>query len=1027
MGSRRVLIADPDTRAAALVARGLRKDGFEAAVASSLAQAQGLLCEPVHLAFAHAGAPGLDCTELSAAVRLSPSAEAPIILFSREDDPRLRERVRAAAGADDLLQKPFYVRDACTLARLFARAGGIEGALSEQPLFFLLRALTSGGRSGQIELPDDKGSVSFRDGRIVEASCAGLGGEDALARLLLLARGSFRLKLGLTTGRVSMSLSLRDLVLREGPRRARFERAIALLGGETARLEVQLQAVAGAIPKLPPSIERLVRLFDGRRTMSQALSACDLEEVTAAESVLRLKLLGVLAQAPEGREAHARLESSFLELSPLLPDAAPLFIPELPPSTAPEVRDWLTELARREGDEDVLADDTGGWAELPTDHVGRQLLELGGDDVEREIEQRIGQLDRVQAVDSTVEAPRAALPAPSRVPRALALTPLEASLSSDPRGSLAQGRRPEARAEDAAPAPLFTSPGFWAPMSAPISQEAFTPGPQTSFGVEASPVGAPPAAKAPLVEVRDAWTSEASSSRGVSEALPEDVEAQFFASAPESGPPLSAPTSQEEFAPAPQTSFGAEASPAGAPPAAKAPLVEARDSWTSEVSPSRGVSEPLPDEAEAQFFASAPEPGAPLPAPISQEEFAPAPQTSLAAKASTSGAPPAAKASLLEPRQSWSSGASSSHGVSEALPDDAAQARFFGSSPEPRAPLSAPMSQEAFAPAAPSLGASASPVGVPPAAKAPVVQAREAEALADGAEAQFFASAPEHAEWEATPPRARAARRPVRPVRGRGSRKALIAFGAFAAVFAALLAAIYFQDSARPPRPIALTAEKITTSARPEPLAPTLSPPAPPEALAASPLSAEGGSPSLAGPAEAQEAGSEREGTTVASKPDAGLAAAGALAGLPWSSRAPVASEPHPSAVSPGAPQGAGAASGIEGLLAEGRRLYASGRPEAAIRPFQAAAAAAPGDPRIHVLLALAHYDAGKPGEAGKAARRAIALEPGNARAHLILGTVYADERQAGRARAEYETYLKLAPGGEFARDVRTILKTLQR
>ncbi len=526
MGIRRVLIADPDARAAALIARGLRKDGFEVAVASTLETAQGFLSEPVRMVFAQA-AGRLDGVALCAAVRGSFSAQAPVILFSREADAPLRARARAA-GADDLLIKPFYARDACTLARLFARAGGTEGSLSEQPLFFLLRALTSGCRNGEIELPEEKGSVSFLDGRIVGASCAGLGGEDAIARLLLVARGSFRLKLGPPRGRVSMDLTLRDLVLTEGPRRRRFEQAVALLGGETARLEVQFQAMADAMPKLPPSIERLVHLFDGRRTLSQALRACELEELTAAESILRLKILGVLTQASEDLEERpppARTpEGSSFEQGRPLPDTVPSFIPNLHSNTQPEVRDWFTALAQPEGDEDVLAEDTGGWAELPAEQVGRRLLEPGGDDADREIQQRIVQLDRLQEVDPPLEAPRALPSSPSPATPTASLVPVEDSLSSGPLpGATAQSRGPEASPEDAALAQLFAaSPASGAPSRVPMSQEESSHAPPSSLVASASPTGSPPETKGP--ESREL------------EALADSAEAQFFASAPEEVP-----------------------------------------------------------------------------------------------------------------------------------------------------------------------------------------------------------------------------------------------------------------------------------------------------------------------------------------------------------------------------------------------------------------------------------------------------------------------------------------------------------
>ncbi|MBI5546070.1 MAG: response regulator, partial [Deltaproteobacteria bacterium] len=280
MGKAPVLIADPDSRVASLAAHGLRKAGFEVLTAHRGEDALAMLASVPALVFCEVRLPGVDGFALCENARKEPATrEVPFFLLSRDEEKTERERA-LAAGADDLLRKPLYARDLIALAKIFAGRRStdslIEGDLLESPLFYLLRALTSGGRSGELSVPREKASVHFRDGRVIEASADELAGEAALSRLLVLSQGPFTLKLGPVLLRGSMSYSLRDLVTHDEPRRLRFEKAVALLGGPDVRLTIDFPGLTRELPRLPASVEKVVRLFDGKRTLIEALRASDL-------------------------------------------------------------------------------------------------------------------------------------------------------------------------------------------------------------------------------------------------------------------------------------------------------------------------------------------------------------------------------------------------------------------------------------------------------------------------------------------------------------------------------------------------------------------------------------------------------------------------------------------------------------------------------------------------------------------------------------------------------------------------------
>lgn len=403
MGKAPILIADPDGRVASLAAHGLRKEGFDVVVAHRGEEALAMLAGVPSLVLCEYALPGLDGPTLCENVRREPATrEVRFLLFSRRHDRAERERA-AAVGADDLLVKPVYARDLLTLARLFAgkprTASTLEGDLHSLPLFYLLRALTSGGLSGEVSLPQEKACVQFREGRIVGAWAGEASGEPVLSRLLVLSEGPFSLELKPIVVRGSMSYSLRDLVTHDEPRRRRFEKAVSLMGGAGVRLVIDFAGLTRELPRLPASIEKIVRLFDGTRTLGEALRASDLEEVMSAEAVLRLRMAGVLVppkagEAPKGEVKlfEPRDDQPLLEMSSLFPEDRPKPV-EVPEGSAHDVRDWMDEIAQRTPIQDLLAVEDGGWVAQHAGEASKQLLEAAGEEAVADIDRQIAALE----------------------------------------------------------------------------------------------------------------------------------------------------------------------------------------------------------------------------------------------------------------------------------------------------------------------------------------------------------------------------------------------------------------------------------------------------------------------------------------------------------------------------------------------------------------------------------------------------------------------------------------------------------
>lgn len=436
MGKAPVLIADPDARVASLAAHGLRKEGFEVLVANRGEDALAMLAGVPSLVFCEVALPGVDGYALCENARREPATrDVPFFLLSRQHEKADHDRA-AAAKADDLLGKPLYARDLLTLARLFSgRPAGtatIEGDLKELSLFHVLRALTSGWRSGELHAPREQGLLLFREGKVIDAQAGELTGDAAVSRLLLLAEGPFTLKLTTVLARGTMSYSLRDLVTHDEPRRRRFEKAMALMGGPGTRLAIDFAALTRELPKLPASIEQIVRLFDGKRSLVEALRASDLDEVTTAEAVLRLRVAGVLTLSP-GEEAapkgevklfEPRDDEALLEMKKLFPEGAPPpAAPPLPETTPREVRDWFQDIVQRTPIQDLMAVKDGGWVAQPASEASKQLLSVAGAEATADIDAKIEALGGPAApAPSAASGPAAPAPRPA-APAAVAPAP----------------------------------------------------------------------------------------------------------------------------------------------------------------------------------------------------------------------------------------------------------------------------------------------------------------------------------------------------------------------------------------------------------------------------------------------------------------------------------------------------------------------------------------------------------------------------------------------------------------------------
>ncbi len=305
-GGKAVLVVDGDASSRSILEVSLKRTGFEVTAfttgreALNALHAMSRLPQVVVLSSELHGDDGYSlCAQLRSDAR---TAKLPVLLLARGDDEE-KGTLAQVAQADELVAKPAFARDVAALVSLWMSPRDAAGAraldASTQPIAVTLRALLSTQRAGQLQL-GRRAFIAYRAGKVTHAETDGLSGADALVRLLTLGRGAYQVVFTIPTAPATLDVSLRDLVNVFFPRIERWEALAARSVPLDARFQVDFGALAKALPTIPDAVNKVVRLFDGQRTVRQVLFDSPLNETVTLEVTNRLQLMAIIqtAQAP---------------------------------------------------------------------------------------------------------------------------------------------------------------------------------------------------------------------------------------------------------------------------------------------------------------------------------------------------------------------------------------------------------------------------------------------------------------------------------------------------------------------------------------------------------------------------------------------------------------------------------------------------------------------------------------------------------------------------------------------------------
>jgi len=113
-------------------------------------------------------------------------------------------------------------------------------------------------------------------------------------------------------------------------------------------------------------------------------------------------------------------------------------------------------------------------------------------------------------------------------------------------------------------------------------------------------------------------------------------------------------------------------------------------------------------------------------------------------------------------------------------------------------------------------------------------------------------------------------------------------------------------------------------------------------------------------------------------------------------------------------------------LTAVGLKLYSQGKYKKAVTQFEKALAVSPGSKPALVAYTKSLLEVERFRDALEAAEKAARIDAKNPEVFLLLGNARQDLGQAKGSIEAYEQYLKLDPSGQFATEVRQVIRGMQ-
>lgn len=391
-----ILIVEEDETLRGILDHSLRHAGFAVGLASTADEGLRRLADGPDLVIA--GAADSGGLELCRRAKQAGDRLPPAVVLIAE--PGVENKTRGLeAGADDFVVKPIYVQEVVARARALlqrrererlelsargaeprAPAGGSERFVSDigdVPLVDLIRAVAAHQKSGlaSITAPSGaRGEIFFRQGDVVDAEVGRLSGRDAVYRLFCWTAGRLEVEWKSIRRKDIVEMRAQDLLIEALARVDEWQRLLSGLPPLDTIFEVDYRVLAERLADIPDEVNRILRLFDGVRTLLHVIDDSGLPDLHAAAVIGRLCQERIIHDA---RMSVSDADIVGTDMEGWLSDAAGPF--RAPPRTEGELFGIAPE----------VAPDPDGRTTAPLRILGARAPEPAGDEIKARFTDRL--------------------------------------------------------------------------------------------------------------------------------------------------------------------------------------------------------------------------------------------------------------------------------------------------------------------------------------------------------------------------------------------------------------------------------------------------------------------------------------------------------------------------------------------------------------------------------------------------------------------------------------------------------------
>ncbi|MFZ6183350.1 DUF4388 domain-containing protein [Nannocystis pusilla] len=314
MARQNLLIVDADARTRRVLEVSLRKAGYSITAAENMQQAlQFLDLTDPELIVSDTRLPDGSGFEFCRIVKSHAKwGQIPFIFLTSATE--LEDKVHGLElGVDDYLTRPIYVKEIMVRVKMLLQRKQQErigkkdartkfsGQLADMAIVDLMQTIEISRKSGTIEFETDLGpaAVWFRDGRLIDAEMGRLQADAAVFRLLGLSDGRFEVEFKSISRVPTIEESTQSLLM-EGMRRVdEWGRLLEGLPPLDHVLIIDTNLAAKSDPELTPKQQTILRRFNAKRTIIQAIDDSGLDDLEALEYVSELYFKGLLLEPGE--------------------------------------------------------------------------------------------------------------------------------------------------------------------------------------------------------------------------------------------------------------------------------------------------------------------------------------------------------------------------------------------------------------------------------------------------------------------------------------------------------------------------------------------------------------------------------------------------------------------------------------------------------------------------------------------------------------------------------------------------------